>query len=402
MNAGRQRSEFFLRLALVVASMAFAVVLLEIPALIHAVDYRTIIGHNSQWWPRNNVADPQLIHIRRPYSHLSGSAKGGLIMLRYRIPPSDRTNFQWNVRYDRNGFRNARDLNAASVIVIGDSFVEGMTVPDADLTTTRLGRMQDLTVANLGQPGYGPQQELIVLQRYGLPLRPRQVIWMFFEGNDLSDVRQYQQMLKPPGFWSDLMARSFTRNTLQFLYQYIQPSGARISAVVPGPQGKSRVYFSDVDSFSAQPLTGDTLQALDETGRVLGKAFALSAAQGARFMFVFVPDKFRVLQPSARFPKESECGTWRTNDLPERMRDVARRISPAMGFLDLTPDLMAAAKNGSLSYYPDDPHWTPEGHRIAANAIDRYLDATRISSKGAGDGLAGQPSGIAARKSVSR
>ena len=89
------------------------------------------------------------------------------------------------VRYDRNGFRNSVDLQQADIVVIGDSYIEGYMTPESKLATTLLGQLQGKTVANLGHSGYGPQQELVVLKRYGLPLHPHTVIWAFFEGNDL-------------------------------------------------------------------------------------------------------------------------------------------------------------------------------------------------------------------------
>jgi hypothetical protein len=47
------------------------------------------------------------------------------------------------------------------------------------------------SVANLGQSGYGPQQELAVLKRYGCPPYDRNTSWVFYEGNDLLDVQEY-------------------------------------------------------------------------------------------------------------------------------------------------------------------------------------------------------------------
>ena len=44
--------------------------------------------------------------------------------------------------------------------------------------------------------------------------------------------------------------------------------------------------------------------------------------------------------------------------------------------MDLTPDLLNATKAGVLPYYPDDIHWSPDGHRIAATAINGYLNRT--------------------------
>ena len=54
---------------------------------------------------------------------------------------------------------------------------------------------------------------------------------------------------------------------------------------------------------------------------------------------------------------------------------MVRSISPDIGFLDLTPYLQDGVKQGVLPYYPDDSHWSEEGHRIAAQAIHEYLSA---------------------------
>ena len=77
------------------------------------------------------------------------------------------------IRYDRNGFRNAKTLETAEVVVIGDSYVEGYLMSDEHLLTTHLSKLQGMSVANLGHSGYGPQQELAVLRRFGLPLKPK-------------------------------------------------------------------------------------------------------------------------------------------------------------------------------------------------------------------------------------
>ena len=58
----------------------------------------------------------------------------------------------------------------------------------------------------LGHSGYGPQQELVVLKRYGLRLHPRTVIWTLFEGNDFSDAERYEEKVARAGspFWRNL------------------------------------------------------------------------------------------------------------------------------------------------------------------------------------------------------
>ena len=376
------KSEFVRRLLLIVGSFLFVLLLFEIPALIQVVDYRTIIGPTHAWWAPN-ITDPELLHIHRPRAHQSGTARGGDISTVFQIPPPDLTQFHWDVTYDHNGFRNETDLKSADIVVIGDSFVEGLTVTDAELTTSRLAQSQGKVVANLGQSTYGPLEELVVLKRYGLPLQPRTVIWMFSEGSDLTDVTHYHRAMQDPAsFWRSYRARSFTRSAVNevrrlFAAHTEKSPGASHSGVLQTSNGnKLTLYFM----YPAPPLTQENLSALDETAATIGTAHKLCAAQGARLILVYVPTKFSVFHSFCRFPQESKCRDWVVSDLPDRLQKALGSISPEVGYLDLTPALMNAVKTGTLPYYPDDEHWSPEGHKVAAEAINDYLISTQKQS----------------------
>ncbi len=369
------------RFLLIPISVVFVLCLVEFPAFIEAFDYRALIGPEHLWWAPNTV-DPELLQVHRPHAHQSGAARGGLISWGYQIPESDKVLYQWNVTYDNNGFRNQSDLKSAGTVVIGDSFVEALTVPDSQLTTSILARLQGDAVANLGQAAYGPQQELVVLKRYGLSLQPRTVIWMFSEASDLQDVVSYRNATSiPPSFWRAFYTRSFTRNALKqvkrIFFPPLKPAGIKRAAVFQVADGSSRtLYFV----YPSPPFSEKDLGAIDETARTIATAQTLSAAQGARLIFVFVPTKIRVFRDYCQFPQQSECRNWTVNDLPERLRKAVASISPGIGFLDLTPRLAEDAKNGALPYYPDDDHWSPEGHRIAAEAINDYLKSTETQN----------------------
>ena len=244
------------RVFLVVASVLFVLFCFELPALIGALDYRTVIGPYHMWWAPN-IADPELLAIHRPHAHQTGSALGGDIASSYQVPQPDLTQFQWDVTYDRNGFRNQRDLERADIAVIGDSFVEGLTVTNAELGTSQLAVLQRAVVANLGQSTYGPLQELIVLKRYALPLHPHTVVWMFFEGNDLQDVIGYQHTVQhPPDFLHAFWARSFTRSAslaVKRLFEPpVKPPGTKRAGLCLAPDGKPQTtYFG----YRSKPLS---------------------------------------------------------------------------------------------------------------------------------------------------
>ena len=155
-----------------------------------------------------------------PYYHFEADYQGNLgRALCFPQDPSQRV----TVQYDRNGFRNPADLDRADIVVLGDSYIEAPMILDKALSTTVLGRLQGRPVANLGNSGYGPQQELAVLKRFGLPLRPEVVVWAFFEGNDLSNMEEYHgkaaRVAGAHAVWQDFWFRSLSRNLLALYFR---------------------------------------------------------------------------------------------------------------------------------------------------------------------------------------
>ena len=74
-----------------------------------------------------------------------------------------------------------------------------MTLP-AELTwPALLERLLGVSVRNYGTAGFGPGQELLVLEEYVLPRRPRRVVVGFFAGNDLVDAERFESFQRDGG-----------------------------------------------------------------------------------------------------------------------------------------------------------------------------------------------------------
>ena len=368
------KSEAFHRLLLVGGACVFALLLFEMPALLNILDYHSLELTGVWGNPRFiRSVDPELRHIQPPHAHYTGASQGGDIESSYDVPAANRTAYHWDLQYDWHGFRNPADLHSAGIAMIGDSLIEGMTVPSPQIVSSLLANLQGDVVANFGQFGYGPQQELVVLKRYGLPLHPHTVVWLFSEGTDLSDAAGYRDLMRdPPGFWTFFVQRSFTRAVYHKIGQLLaprKPPAIQRLGVVQTTGSPLEVYFS----FPAHPLTAAERSGLEETRRAVATAHQLAAAQGARFVFVYGPEKFRAFRDFCKFPPESECRNWVLSDLPQVMRATITGISPDIGYLDLTPYLADAVKRGVPPYYTDDCHWSPEGHRVTAEAIHEFL-----------------------------
>jgi hypothetical protein len=91
---------------------------------------------------------------------------------------------------DEHGFHNPPglwDRRPIDIVALGDSYVQGWCVrSDANLVSV-IRRRQSATLS-LGIEGDGPLEMLGTLREYGPVLKPRTVLWFFFEGNDLGDL----------------------------------------------------------------------------------------------------------------------------------------------------------------------------------------------------------------------
>lgn len=372
-------SEASLRFILTTFSLLAMWLLVEAVSIAGLVDYRSLLhaSHRNQWLQPGNRFDEELLFVREPSLRLP--AKGGSpgnIARAWCLDPAEEYG-AYPVRYDRNGFRNAQDMTSADVAVLGDSYIEGDLTRYEELLTTQLGAMSGLDVVNLGLAGYGPQQELIVLRRYALGFEPDVVLWFFHE-NDLGDLRKYEGLLEKTRRGVSVsptrLERSFLNNALDLLFGRLgkcerNPVADQRSGLVRTADGqRQRMYFST----PVGPLERQDTVALEKFALVLEEAYSLTSPWGIDLVIVFVPAKFRVYASLLDVPAYSVLDPREVNDLPNRVREIAATISTDIGFLDLTPALTAAAAAEPV-YWAQDTHWTPAGHRVAAEATWRYL-----------------------------
>jgi lysophospholipase L1-like esterase len=362
------------RTLLLGASVVVTLGLFESAALL-GYDYsRSLGGSADDTWLQLalgvNRRDPELIHVHQPHARYQGKVSGNLTTLG--LPPVWRT---VDVAYDRNGFRNVEDLTRADIVAIGDSFVEGAETAQDRTTVAALSRLLTLSVANLGQSNYGPQQELVVLERYGLPMSPRVVVWYFFGGNDLRDAGSYEsRRASLETLLTPMYTRSFSRNALRAVARLTTPVRRAPSAFATERAFEFVRSDGTVETQYLDAPEGDwSPDEWDIAAAALSRARDLSESRGADFLVVYIPRKLRVYRGHLRAAPDSLAETWPLNDLPEVMARWTgdRKIA----FLDATVPLRAAVAGGESVYLPDDVHWNAAGHRVVAQAVAGQLRA---------------------------
>jgi hypothetical protein len=96
---------------------------------------------------------------------------------------------------DEHGFNNPPGIwprRPVSIAALGDSFAQGFCT-DPDQTFMALIRNRFPETLTLGMVGSGPLLELAALKEYLTAIKPKTVLWFFFEANDLQDLGDESQ-----------------------------------------------------------------------------------------------------------------------------------------------------------------------------------------------------------------
>ena len=91
---------------------------------------------------------------------------------------------------DRFGFNNPDDQWESDDIqytILGDSFAHGACVNRPKDIASQLRILSNENVINLGYKANGPLSMLATLKEY-MPKNSKNVLWLYFEGNDLNDL----------------------------------------------------------------------------------------------------------------------------------------------------------------------------------------------------------------------
>lgn len=379
----------------------------------------------------NRWVEPKRYRLRLPRNLDSYNQwqYGGIVQLGF-LPKrlSPRITHRYPLRTDAEGFRNEKVREPVDIAALGDSFTDGTASPREEIWPARLEKLTGRTVQNYGTSGFGPQQELYVLEDYALRRHPRVVVLAFFAGNDLLDAAAFDRWenagIRPGEERSGwVVIDSFRRYETLFLWSFgqvavdlVRPEGKQSSAAsaeareamppVLHPEFQEGLFSVPVNSRTLQfAFLPPYVQNLGEgraqleasrgwalTRSSLGKMQEESRAHGAEFVVMLIPSKPQVYWPlcehafqRAELQKAIDfLGRWDPKPLsPETvsanrlaLNSLLREFCDGakIPLLDLTPALQREVDNGHQMYFPDDPHWNAAGHDLAARELAKFLE----------------------------
>ncbi len=364
---GRCRRPLALRLMAVLVALVIAVPLVDLTSTLWSVRMAHFWYHSQPFARGENTPDPELIWKRSP----------GLAWRGRKTPFCDEVSY----RTDENGFRNPPGIGRADLVFLGDSVTEAGELDEGSTFVRGTAAALGLEAVNLGTSGYGPQQELVVLRRYGLGYRPRLVVWQVTEWNDLIDAQAYRMRHEPA-------ARALP--PWEALYARHSPIMRLVASVLPGRM-PSTVEFLGSDGRSERQmfwpyrpdLHRQLPEAFAEVGRAIAEASAICRGRGIDFVVLYVPSHVRVLLPYLRFKSESQRDRFcpggaadREDDLAHATAEFCRRAGCPM--IDMGPPLRdRAAVDNRRVYVRNDPHLGVDGHDEVRKALVRFVESRR-------------------------
>ncbi|MDA1017528.1 MAG: SGNH/GDSL hydrolase family protein [Planctomycetota bacterium] len=324
--------------------------------------------------------DAKVRYRRPPHLYWKGTAPGDM-------GPGDPFVEEVEFQTDADGFRNSTARETADIAFIGDSFTEAGNVREEHSFMAQTGVLLNLTVVNLGTAGYGPLEEVAVLEAFALKKQPKWVVWQLCEGNDLSDVVNFIYWQQLRGQTSAALTTDEVWGRKYSRWQRTSPF-VRMAKLISGCREQYRIAAEGDFTLSDKSTTPMKFQVLPsehtdpEYNRIrwektrealhLGQALCLNA--NTRLLVVVIPIKLRVFRDLVAFKSLPS----RITTLPEQSK-LSRFVQEAclgagIEFLDPTAQFRDAAKSGEVVYFPFDTHLSPVGHRKLAELIAARIE----------------------------
>jgi hypothetical protein len=337
------------------------------------------------------------------------------------------TCFRATVGVNSQGWRGAefsprKPDGVYRIVLLGDSYMAGMQVNDDEVFAAVLerelnapARTRRVEVVNIGVPSWGTDQEYLALREIALAYQPDLVVVAFYAQNDVSDnhpkfVADPARDLKPffgivdgeleqisgvapkpmplvlgfrfathfrlyPVARNVMLQSNLMHEGLYRLRLVDMPPETRRAATVPDASFDwPRRWREQTEVYSRRDAKIWTA-AWNVTELLLVSARDEAARAGARFMLVDIAPPVSVLPPSM-VPKLMTDVRALDFDMPtRRLREIAERRG--FHFTSLVPVFRQAIGDSEAAlaeyFLRCDGHWTPAGHRLAAQALARDL-----------------------------
>jgi len=279
--------------------------------------------------------------------------------------------------------------NTFRILVLGDSFTFGAGVEFEDTFVKQLESIlrqkndgKKYEVINAGVMGYGTDQEYYYLKEWGFKLKPDLVIVAFYIQNDVEDVMigALNHYTVKDGYLFDLFKHKQKERRKNFLernsraYEFFEDRVNNLlikKGLKKKPWENSGISFDM--KFYLKKYPSKLEEAMNKTKGFLKGIDSLEKQIGGKSLIFLIPNRIQVFEGS--FAKEliryhenpANYSVTRINDELANFTEENK-----IPFLDLLPSQREYEKEIDL-FFPVDPHWNKEGHKLVAKTIYDFL-----------------------------
>lgn len=282
---------------------------------------------------------------------------------------------------DRYGFNNSDlewDELTTHAILLGDSFTIGTSVDATQNIASRLIQLTGKSVINLGVTGSSSLTSLATLKEYGIIKHPKNVFWLYFEGNDLAELTT--EMLYPA--LMQYLHKNYSNNLTEYQVEIDKGLRTIISshkdswelrdkneADVISFRIKQFIFLENIRSATGfdkiGKKTNDFSMEIRLLGKILQQSEQLVNSWNGDFYFVYLPT----------YGRYTSFLTNHDNYLQrENVLDMVRELN--IPVIDIHEKVFTNHSDPrSLFPLRIHGHYNAEGYRLVAEAIAKNLRA---------------------------
>lgn len=254
-------------------------------------------------------------------------------------------------------------------VAIGDSFTFCAEIKIEDCWVSLLEEKVSGDVVNMGGPGQFSLTEEKILEKYGLPMRPKVVIWEFLT-NDMSEAAYFQNNNTEPPFYGIRKFLNGRSNVYLLLKRMINSVSHDARPPIRFKINGMENTFNDLDAALNTNNFCNT-QVSEEIKDSILRSKQKSEETGAKFFLVMIPMEEEVYIDEYN----QHLGT--DYDLSCPIREVKEFADKnQIDYIDMTPVLKE--NKSKWPYLLNGGHLSPEGNRILSDSIDRWISEKMI------------------------
>ncbi len=282
---------------------------------------------------------------------------------------------------DDHGFNNPAGLwrpDSVDVALIGDSFVFGSCVHTQDHFAT-LVRDRIPRTLNVSAQGIGPLSELALLREYVARVRPKRVLWFFFEGNDMENLEAEKNYILrnyfDSSFTQDLASRQkAVDSTLTVYADSLMRVGARSKSF--RHRARDLILLRDLRlAFNLEVATAERSTTRSTTldfvtlRKVLAEAKRTTEEWRGTMTLVYLPEEHRLDSDARQSIRTAHDIEAVHSNVVQISRDLGLSVIDVGAMFTKDPHARAVL-------WRPRSHYSPYGNRVLANTILAYLRRT--------------------------